>query len=246
MFCPPPFVCFYEQVDNSIVLFCKFKEMPLTEDVSRWVILSFNKLSSLLAILSSSLNKKRQHEMDSVNFLFLLNQSDSVVLIVTRNHNIIMQIIMPWKIWGEFCGPKFINFRFQNLPKTKKVSFLKDGQLKNLLKVIITLKLSVVTNSRHFPLLNLHSFALSITITKETKAKIKLTQNTASQLTRHSTYAWLNFTCYPACVASVSVRFRSKERGMRIKDRAKNGVGKRAGRGWGRKEGNACRQTRGF
>ena len=146
MFCPPPFVCFYEQVDNSIVLFCKFKEMPLTGDVSRWVILSFNKLSSLLAILSSSLNKKRQHEIDSVSFLFLLNQSDSVVLTVTRNHNIIMQIIMPWKIWGEFCRPKFINFRFQNLPKTKQVSFLKDGQLKNLLKVIITLKLSVVTN----------------------------------------------------------------------------------------------------
>ena len=43
----------------SIVLFCKFKEMPLTGDVSRWVILSFNKLSSLLAILSSSLNKKK-------------------------------------------------------------------------------------------------------------------------------------------------------------------------------------------
>ena len=38
-----------------------------------------------------------------------------------------------------------------------------------------------------------------------------------------------------ACVASVSVRFRSKERGTRVKDRAKNGVSKRAGRGWGRK-----------
>ena len=49
-----------------------------------------------------------------------------------------------------------------------------------------------------------------------------------------------------ACVASVSVRFRSKERGTRIKDRAKNGVSKRAGRGWGRKEGNACRETPGF
>ena len=34
-----------------------------------------------------------------------------------------------------------------------------------------------------------------------------------------------------ACVASVSVRFRSKERGTRIKDCAKNGVSKRAGRG---------------
>ena len=34
-----------------------------------------------------------------------------------------------------------------------------------------------------------------------------------------------------ACVASVSVRFRSKERGTRVKDRAKNGVSKRAGRG---------------
>ena len=49
-----------------------------------------------------------------------------------------------------------------------------------------------------------------------------------------------------ACLASVSVRFRSKERGTRIKGRAKNGVSKRAGRGWGRKEGNACRQTPGF
>ena len=34
-----------------------------------------------------------------------------------------------------------------------------------------------------------------------------------------------------ACVASVSVRFRSKERGTRVKDRAKNGASKRAGRG---------------
>ena len=33
-----------------------------------------------------------------------------------------------------------------------------------------------------------------------------------------------------ACVASVSVRFRSKERGTRVKDRAKNGASKRAGR----------------
>ena len=41
-----------------------------------------------------------------------------------------------------------------------------------------------------------------------------------------------------ACVASVSVRFRSKERGTRVKDRAKNGASNRTGRGWGRKEGN--------
>ena len=33
-----------------------------------------------------------------------------------------------------------------------------------------------------------------------------------------------------ACVASVSVRSRSKERGTRVKDRAKNDVSKRAGR----------------
>ena len=38
-----------------------------------------------------------------------------------------------------------------------------------------------------------------------------------------------------ACVASVSVRFRSKERGTRVKDCAKDGASKRAGRGWGRK-----------
>ena len=36
-----------------------------------------------------------------------------------------------------------------------------------------------------------------------------------------------------ACVVSVSVRFRSKERGIRVKDRAKNGASKRAGKGVG-------------
>ena len=49
-----------------------------------------------------------------------------------------------------------------------------------------------------------------------------------------------------ACVASIFMWFRSKERGTRVKDRAKNGASKRAGRGWARKEGNACRQTLGF
>ena len=34
-----------------------------------------------------------------------------------------------------------------------------------------------------------------------------------------------------ACVASVSVRFRSKEQGKRVKNRAKNGTSKRAGGG---------------
>ena len=56
----------------------------------------------------------------------------------------------------------------------------------------------------------------------------------------------MGFTWWVACVASVSVRFRSKERGTGVKDRATNGASKRAGRGWGRKEGNACRQTPGF
>ena len=46
-----------------------------------------------------------------------------------------------------------------------------------------------------------------------------------------------------ACVASVSLLFRSKERGTGVKDRAANGASKRTGRGWERKEGNACRQT---
>ena len=39
-----------------------------------------------------------------------------------------------------------------------------------------------------------------------------------------------------ACVASVSVRFRSKEKGTRVKDGAKNGARKGQGKGWGRKE----------
>ena len=37
--------------------------------------------------------------------------------------------------------------------------------------------------------------------------------------------------CFVACVASVSVLFRSKERGARVKDQAKNGASKRGG-GW--------------
>ena len=36
-----------------------------------------------------------------------------------------------------------------------------------------------------------------------------------------------------ACVASVSVWFRSKERGTRVNDRAKNGASEKAGRGFG-------------
>ena len=46
--------------------------------------------------------------------------------------------------------------------------------------------------------------------------------------------------CDLACVASVSVRFRSKQRETRVKDRAKNGVSERAGRGWGREETFPC------
>ena len=38
-----------------------------------------------------------------------------------------------------------------------------------------------------------------------------------------------------ACVVSVSVRFRSKEQGTRVKDRAKNGASKRAWKGVGKK-----------
>ena len=46
--------------------------------------------------------------------------------------------------------------------------------------------------------------------------------------------AWLadRMTDQVACVASVSVRFRIKERGTRVKICAKNGVSKRVGRGW--------------
>ena len=52
------------------------------------------------------------------------------------------------------------------------------------------------------------------------------------------------FTIILPCVASVSVQFRSKEQGTRVKDHAKNGASKRAGMWWGRKQGfNACRKT---
>jgi len=45
-----------------------------------------------------------------------------------------------------------------------------------------------------------------------------------------------------ACVASVSVRFRRKERGTRVKDREKNGTSKKSGEGV-RKKGRKRLQT---
>ena len=48
-------------------------------------------------------------------------------------------------------------------------------------------------------------------------------------LDKHQTSLGANHVV--ACVASVFFRFRSKEIGTRVKDRAKNGASKRAGRG---------------
>ena len=45
-----------------------------------------------------------------------------------------------------------------------------------------------------------------------------------------SHWRWEQVSLRFACVASVSVRFRSKEQVTRVKDRAKNGASKRAGR----------------
>ena len=72
---------------------------------------------------------------------------------------------------------------------------------------------------------------------EEWRVDVYLSVGTASN---HWLLSWI------AYVASVSVQFRSKERGTRVKDRAKNGVSKTAGRGWGRKEGNAGIQTSRF
>ena len=49
-------------------------------------------------------------------------------------------------------------------------------------------------------------------------------------LDKHQTSPGANHVV--ACVVSVFFRFRSKELGTRVKDRAKNGASKRAGRGW--------------
>ena len=56
-------------------------------------------------------------------------------------------------------------------------------------------------------------------------------------LDKHQTSLGANHVV--ACVASVFFRFRSKELGTRVKDRAKNAASKRAGRGLGggRKKG---------
>ena len=66
--------------------------------------------------------------------------------------------------------------------------------------------------------------------------KIKLRQN--REISRYAfLYFYFHFNLvyyyyFVACVASVSVWFRNKERGTRVKDSAKTGASKRAGRGW--------------
>ena len=63
--------------------------------------------------------------------------------------------------------------------------------------------------------------------------KIKLRQN--REISRYDFFYHFNLLSYyyfVACEASVSVWFRSKERRTRVKDCAKNGARKRAGRGW--------------
>ena len=49
-----------------------------------------------------------------------------------------------------------------------------------------------------------------------------------------------------ACVASVSLRFRRKERGTRVKDREKNGVSKRAGSGGEERKATLADKPRDF
>ena len=49
-----------------------------------------------------------------------------------------------------------------------------------------------------------------------------------------------------ACVASVSVRSMSKERGTRVNCCAKNGASKRAGKGVGKEKKETLRQIPGF
>lgn len=51
-------------------------------------------------------------------------------------------------------------------------------------------------------------------------------------LDKHQTSPGANHVV--ACVATVFLRFRSKELGTRVKAGAKNGVSKRAGTGWGK------------
>ena len=51
---------------------------------------------------------------------------------------------------------------------------------------------------------------------------------------------------YVTCVANVAAQFRSKEQGTWVKGFAKDGTAKRAGKRWGRKKVNACRQTLGI
>ena len=51
---------------------------------------------------------------------------------------------------------------------------------------------------------------------------------------------------YVTCVANVAAQFQSKEQGTWVKGFAKDGTAKRAGKRWGRKKVNACRQTLGI
>jgi len=70
---------------------------------------------------------------------------------------------------------------------------------------------------------------------KNTNRQTNILQNLKTVI-----YRVIEITTKIACVASVSVRFGSEEL------QRENGASETRGRGRGRKEGNACRQTPGF
>ena len=79
-------------------------------------------------------------------------------------------------------------------------------------------------------------FVTNALCTRFTKIKQRQNRRQNREISRYDFLYHFSLLYYyyyfVACVASVSVWFRSKERGTRVKDCAKNGASKRAGRGW--------------
>ena len=139
------------------------------------------------------------------------------------------------------CIPGFPGLPFANLV-SRVLSFSNTAAISESEKTLGTMLLTCITDEEA------HTSTVGFTIFALISREIFFARDVKSGLLRF--YKWRPFRNFKvACVASLSVRFRRKERGTRVKlvkDREKSGASKRAGRGCGRKEGNACRQTPGF
>ena len=108
------------------------------------------------------------------------------------------------------------------------LSLTQGGYAGNAVAFKINSLLKIVDTRANKPRMNLMHFLVHVSNNLKLLRAFKQGPSKSFDQRKQSLYG---FGFQVACVASVSVRFRSKEWGTRVKDRAKNDASKRTGRG---------------